>query len=104
MLPIFAAIGAAVGGSALLGGIIGKGKKDCSTLAAERCSKGGVSELWRGEEMDWTCYKRVYETCVKEREGTVAKLTPKQKDAIVYGGIGILALGIVGKYEIGGKK
>lgn len=100
VLPIFVAIGAAVGGSALLGGLIGKGKKDCSTLAAQRCSKGGVSELWRGEEMDWKCYNRVYETCVQEREGVTAKLTPKHKDVIVFGAVGLLALGLIGKYNI----
>ena len=104
VLPILALIGAAVGGSALLGGIVGKGKKDCSTLAAERCSKGGISEIWKGEQMDWTCYTQIYNTCVKEREGITSKITEKQKDVIMYGAIGLIGLSLVGKYEIGGRK
>lgn len=107
VFPILAAIGAAVGGSALLGGIVGKGKKDCSTLAAERCSKGGISEIWKGEEMDWNCYTQIYNTCVKEREGVTSKLTPKHKDAIIFGGVALIGLGLIGKYgileDLGGK-
>lgn len=103
VVPILAALGAALGGSALLGSLIGKGKKDCSAIAAERCSKGGIGELWRGEETDFECYDRIYNSCVAERQGTVAKMTPEQKDAIVYGGIGVLALAIIGKYGIVGE-
>ena len=108
VVPILVAIGSALGGSALLGGILGKGKKDCSTLAAERCSKGGISEIWKGEEMDWNCYKQVYNDCVTERAGIESKLTAKHKDAIIFGGVALIGLGLVGKYgileDLGGKE
>ena len=105
MLPLLAIGGAALAGTGVLTGFFaGKGKKDCSTLASERCSKGGVSELWRGEDMDWNCYSRVYNSCISERaaerEGITEKLTAKQKDAIVFGGIGLIALGIIGRHEM----
>lgn len=104
VLPVLALIGAAVGGSALLGGIVGSGKKSCSVIAQEKCSKGGISELWRGEETEWTCYTRIYNDCMKEREGITSKITEKQKDVIMYGAIGLIGLSLVGKYEIGGRK
>lgn len=102
-LPLLALGGAALGGSALLGGWLGKGKKDCSTLASERCSKGGIAEAWKGEEMDWECYSRVYNDCVSEREGEGFKLpevTPEQKNVIMYGAIGLAALALIGRHDI----
>lgn len=101
VLPLLAlgGIGAAVAGTGL-GGLLFGSKKDCSTLAAQRCSKGGIGEIWKGEEVDWNCYNRVYSDCVKEREGTVAKLTEKQKNTIMFGAIGLIGLGLIGKYGL----
>lgn len=112
VLPLIPLGAAAIGGSALIGGWFGKGKKDCSTLASERCSKGGVSELWKGEQMDYDCYNRVYADCIAEREGEGIKLpevTPKQKNVIMFGAIGLVALALIGRHDIigsikGGKK
>lgn len=104
VLPLIPLGAAAVGGSALLGGWFSRGKKDCSAMASERCSKGGLKEIWGGEKMDWSCYSRVYNDCISEREGEGFKLpevTPKQKDVIMYGAIALIALSLVGKYEIG---
>lgn len=105
VLPLFALGGAALAGTGILGAWLGSGKKDCSIVAQEKCSKGGISEVWKGEEIDWDCYTRIYNDCTKEREGTVAKLSPKHKDAIIFGGVALLGLGIIGKYNIlGGKE
>jgi hypothetical protein len=104
VLPLIPIGAAALGGSALIGGWLGKGKKDCSTLASEKCSKGGVSELWKGEQVDWECYTRVYNDCIAEREGVTAKLSPQHKDVIIFGAVGLLALGLIGKYDILGGK
>lgn len=103
VLPILALGGAALAGSGVLGAWLGKGKKDCSTLASERCSKGGIKEAWTGEQMDWSCYTRVYNDCIKEREGEGFKLpevTPQQKNTIMYGAIGLAALALIGRHDI----
>ena len=110
VFPILAVIGAALGGSALLGGLVGKSKKSCANIATVACSKSGAVGLIIGEDIDMVCYTRVYKDCVAERAaaktpfterlGYGKEFTKTQQDALLYGVIGLIGLGIVGRHEM----